>query len=121
MISGENYQITGPKKNLCDLIGYLRMFVLMFVIAGDTIITALGGQQALPKIVSDIYDSVKNNKLQFFMAAFFLTSMVQTSLMQSGAFEIYMNGNLEFSKLQTGQMPDFNAIQLIYRKYGVEI
>ena len=55
------------------------------------------------------------------MAAFFLTSMVQTSLMQSGAFEIYMNGNLEFSKLQTGQMPDFHAIQLIYRKYGIEI
>lgn len=106
---------------MSDVIGFIRLFVIGLLIAGDTILGAIGGQQALPKALADLYQGIQNNKVQSFMAAFFLTSMIQTSLMQSGAFEIYMNDNLEYSKLQTGQMPDFHAIQLIYRKYGIEI
>jgi len=41
--------------------------------------------------------------------------------MQTGAFEIYVNGNLEFSKLETTRMPDFEALQAILSKYGVVI
>lgn len=41
------------------------------------------------------------------MGVFFFASVLQSNLMQSGAFEIYVNGNLEFSKLETKQMPDF--------------
>jgi hypothetical protein len=41
--------------------------------------------------------------------------------MQTGAFEIYVNGNLEFSKLETKRMPDFEALQAVLSKYGVTI
>jgi len=50
--------------------------------------------------VKDGFDWIKENKMQFGLMSFFLLSMVQTNLMQSGAFEIYINGNLEFSKLE---------------------
>jgi len=55
------------------------------------------------------------------MGVFFISSIVQSNLMQTGAFEIYVNGNLEFSKLETNRMPDYEALQVILRKYGVTI
>ena len=53
----------------------------------------------MPSIIQDINDYARENKLQFGLMSFFMLTMVQTNLMQSGAFEIYINGNLEFSKL----------------------
>jgi len=55
------------------------------------------------------------------MGVFFLSSMIQANLMQSGAFEIYVNGNLEYSKLETKNMPDFDILATILAKYGVEL
>jgi hypothetical protein len=53
------------------------------------------------------------------MVAFFVGTMVQNSLLQSGAFEIYINGNLEFSKLQGGQMPTIEDINSMMARYNV--
>jgi len=75
----------------------------------------------MPVIVKESHKYIQENKWQFGMGVFFISSIIQTNLMQSGAFEIYVNGNLEFSKLETKQMPDFDALQMILRKYGVTI
>ena len=53
--------------------------------------------------------------------AFFIVTIVQTQLMQSGAFEIYINGNLEFSKLQSGKMPNLHDIVSILSKHNVNL
>lgn len=45
--------------------------------------------------------------------------MVQNSLLQSGAFEIYVNNNLEFSKLKGGNMPAIEDINTLLAKYNV--
>ena len=57
--------------------------------------------------------------MKFGIGLFFIGSMVQAQLMQSGAFEVYVNGKLQFSKLETGRMPDFDAVELILRTFGV--
>lgn len=44
------------------------------------------------------------------MMAFFFGTVIQTNLMQSGAFEIYIDGELQYSKLETKQMPTFELI-----------
>lgn len=75
----------------------------------------------MPDIVKDSYKYIQENKFQFGLGVFFISSIIQTNLMQSGAFEIYVNGNLEFSKLETKNMPDFAALQTILAKYGVTI
>jgi len=36
--------------------------------------------------------------------------MIQNNMLQSGAFEVYINGNLEYSKLEMKRMPDFDAL-----------
>ena len=60
----------------------------------------------MPSLVKDCFAYMSENKFQFGMVLFFAGSMVQTQLLQTGAFEIYVNGNLEFSKLKSGQMPN---------------
>lgn len=72
-------------------------------------------------MVKDSYKYIQENKFQFGLGVFFISSIIQSNLMQTGAFEIYVNGNLEFSKLETKSMPDFEALQAILSKYGVTI
>lgn len=75
------------------------MFLLAFMFIGDMIVGQFGGPTQCPDFLKDFNDYVQNNKLQFGLMVFFLGSMIQAQLMQSGAFEIYINGNLEYSKL----------------------
>lgn len=100
--SGVNYEVGGSKALVSTIIGHLRMafFALLFV--GDVFFQPFGGIHQMPSIVQDANQYIKENKMQFGIFVFFIGSMVQTQLMQSGAFEIYVNGNLEFSKLQHG-------------------
>jgi selT/selW/selH-like putative selenoprotein len=120
-ITGENYEVTGTPAIISTIIGHLRMVAFALLFLGDYIFSMVGGINQFPRAVKDIYAWIKDNKFQFGLMVFFIGSMIQTNLMQSGAFEIYVNGNLEFSKLGTGRMPDFPAVQLIFRKYGIDI
>lgn len=82
---------------------------------------AIGGINTMPRAVKDGYGWISENKVQFGMGVFVLSSMIQANLMQTGAFEIYVNGNLEYSKLETKSMPDFDILGTILAKYGVEL
>jgi len=73
----------------------------------------------MPGFVKDFHEYVQENKLKFGGLAFLFGSMIQAQLLQSGAFEIYLNGKLEYSKLQLNRMPDFNAVELLLRGHGV--
>jgi hypothetical protein len=42
-------------------------------------------------------------------------------MLSTGAFEIYVNENLEFSKLNSGDMPDGEAISKIMKKYNIGV
>lgn len=57
--------------------------------------------------------------MQYGIFAFFMGTVVQNSLLQSGAFEIYINGNLEFSKLKHGEMPTVEDINRMMARYNV--
>lgn len=59
------------------------------------------------------------NKWQFGMGAWFLGSQVSNGLISTGAFEIYVNDKLEYSKLNSGAMPDGNTVAGIMKKYGI--
>lgn len=47
--------------------------------------------------------------------------MLQNGLTQSGAFEIYVNGNLEFSKLHGGKMPTLHDVNDIMARYNINL
>jgi selT/selW/selH-like putative selenoprotein len=120
-IDGDNYDVTGPNALIADIIGHLRLVCFFMLFAGDFVFNMLGGIEQMPLIVKESHKYCQENKIQFGLGIFFISSIIQTNLMQSGAFEIYVNGNLEFSKLETKNMPDFAALQTILAKYGVTI
>ena len=120
-IDGDNYDVTGPNALIADIIGHLRLVCFFMLFAGDFVFNMLGGIEQMPLIVKESHKYCQANKFQFGLGVFFISSIIQTNLMQTGAFEIYVNGNLEFSKLETKNMPDFEALQTILAKYGVTI
>lgn len=106
---------------MAAVIGHLRLIAFAFLFAGDMIFNAIGGLSSMPRPVKDAYMWMSNNKMQFGIMVFMFSSIIQANLLQSGAFEIYVNGNLEYSKLEHKRMPDFHIIQDILRKYGKEL
>jgi selT/selW/selH-like putative selenoprotein len=76
------------------------MTVIALALAGSSIAAALG--VTLP---ADLAASLAANKLQILMGAFFVGNMLQGALLNTGAFEVSVGGELVFSKLATGRMP----------------
>ena len=71
------------------------------------------GDRALPAVgmrVPPWYAQVARNRIGFIMAAFFIGNMVVANMAKTGAFEVYHNGRLVWSKLQSGQTPDVGRI-----------
>jgi hypothetical protein len=103
------------------LIGYLRLFLFALMFMGDTILSFFGGAQNVPDVLKYVHNYLKENKMQAGVGLFFIGSMIQSQLMQSGAFEIYINGNLEHSKLESQKMPTFELIQEIFERNGIPL
>jgi len=74
--TGKNYEVTGLKAFLSVLLGYIRMFCFMILIAGEFFFNQFGGVTAFPKVVQDTYKYIQENKWQFGLAVFFLSSII---------------------------------------------
>jgi predicted Rdx family selenoprotein len=48
--------------------------------------------------------------MMYGIAAFFIGNQLHNALLSTGAFEIYINDVLAFSKIATGTMPDANTL-----------
>jgi selT/selW/selH-like putative selenoprotein len=61
---------------------------------------------------------VETNKMMFFVGLFFLNNMA-SGLMKSGAFEVYLNDELVYSKIDVGRMPSLQDITRALDERGV--
>lgn len=106
-MTGDNYDVGGWKAIVASIIGYLKMVAIALCFASDPIFMALFGQDKSkwPDIVKDFDTWLQENKMQFGLMAFFGGLIFQNGLLQSGAFEMYIDGELKFSKLETGNLP----------------
>uniref|UniRef100_A0A7S3N1B9 Uncharacterized protein n=1 Tax=Strombidium inclinatum TaxID=197538 RepID=A0A7S3N1B9_9SPIT len=120
-ITGQHYEVTGPKALLSTLIGWVRFLGFVLLFAGEWVFGFFGGIQTMPDAIKDLHNYIKSNKWQVGIALFFVGSMLQAQLMQSGAFEIYINGSLEYSKLESRQMPTFDSIKSIFARNGIAL
>jgi selT/selW/selH-like putative selenoprotein len=71
---------------------------LAFMFAGNQIISALGLQNV------ELVTKLNNNKSSVIFGLFILNSLC-AQLVSTGAFEVYVNDELVFSKLQMGRVP----------------
>uniref|UniRef100_A0A6U2HA43 Selenoprotein T n=1 Tax=Hemiselmis andersenii TaxID=464988 RepID=A0A6U2HA43_HEMAN len=84
-------------------VGYAQIAGFVVSFFGDAIF------QALSMPVPDWAKYAQENKGTAVML-FFVGNMVSNSLTQTGAFEVYLGGQLLHSKIKTGGVPDFNSL-----------
>jgi thioredoxin reductase-like selenoprotein T len=105
---------TPEKQLMAKVCGFIQMFLLAFVIAGETICKALGIQT--PEFVK----TLQSNPWLYGFMVFFLGNNIQSSLNTTGAFEIFIDDHLVYSKLATGKMPNMNEVLAIFQENGME-
>lgn len=95
-VEGGEYPPGTGRQLAAKIVKFVQMGFLGLIIAGENIFQVLG--QPLPAFLSQI----QGNKWGFGMGAWFIGSQLSTTLVSTGAFEIYVNENLEYSKLNLG-------------------
>lgn len=98
-IVGTNFPVHPIKTVISQAISAVQMGIILLIVMGD---------KMLP---TSVYESVKDNKFGYCVGIWFLGNMLASNLRNTGAFEIAFDGQLIFSKLDTGRMP---AVQEIY-------
>lgn len=83
---------------ISSLASYLWIIGIAIMLAGQQIFDAIGIR--MPAIIVEM----NKNKPAVFMTLFVINSL-GNSLTATGAFEVYLNGNLIFSKLQMHRFP----------------
>ncbi|KAL3159719.1 hypothetical protein ABBQ38_010125 [Trebouxia sp. C0009 RCD-2024] len=103
-VRGGTYPVSATKARLSQLITIVQFSIIGVMIFGDKLFPMLGMQPP------DMYEQVRDKKFAVGMAAWFFGNMASSSISNTGAFEVFYNGSLVFSKLDTGQMPNLSAI-----------
>uniref|UniRef100_A0A1I7XVQ8 SelT-like protein n=1 Tax=Heterorhabditis bacteriophora TaxID=37862 RepID=A0A1I7XVQ8_HETBA len=87
------------KISQLQVISIAKMIAIVVVVTGSNPLAALGF--AHPAILH----WAQGNKLSACMMLFLLTNMIESTLMSTGAFEIYLDSELLWSKLESGRIP----------------
>lgn len=98
---------------MASLVGYAQMVLLALTLAGDFIFKSLNFEEH-----PAWFKWMKENKMQCF-GLFMLSNSVAASFLQSGAFEVELDGEVVFSKLEMGRMPQVRELQEALRVAGI--
>jgi len=104
---GENYPPPDWISYAQPIISAVQMFAMVLIMVGDSLWTYVPGIHRPPEFY---YKMKENPALTFIIVFFVLPSYVQ-SFANSGAFEVYVDEKLIFSKLETGRMP--NVVEIV--------
>jgi selT/selW/selH-like putative selenoprotein len=97
-IRGENYPAGAVPEALSSLASFSMLAGIVLAIFGEKPLQMLG--IATPEWLK----TVLGNKLYLF-GGIFVFNQIGSSLTRTGAFEVYYDGDLIFSRLLTGRMP----------------
>lgn len=97
---GSHYPVKPAKAAIAKLVGVGQFAGLGLTMFGDRILPAMGISETQPILVN-----LQRNKLAATMMFWFIGGTVQQTLMKTDAFEVYFDGQLVFSKLQSGELP----------------
>jgi selT/selW/selH-like putative selenoprotein len=103
-VIGSGYPVPVWKQTLVKGIAVLQMGLMGVVVMGDRVLPQVGIQ--LPPWVLQL----TANKYVTGLGVWMVGNVIQSSIVQSGAFEIYYDERLVFSKLEAGQMPELRVL-----------
>ncbi|GJM88831.1 hypothetical protein PR202_ga05401 [Eleusine coracana subsp. coracana] len=95
----QNYPPPFPKRVLAKALPILQVGAIATIMAGDQIFPRLG------MIPPPWYYSLRANKFGTMATIWLFGNFAQSFLQSSGAFEVYCNGDLVFSKLTEQRFP----------------
>lgn len=98
-VTGGPYPVAPAKAAVAQAIMVVQYSIIVIMMFGDKVFPMLGMQ------APDVYQQVKDKKFAVGMAVWFFGNMAQNSLSSTGAFEVFYNGVLVASKLESTQMP----------------
>ncbi|KAI4328702.1 hypothetical protein L6164_021037 [Bauhinia variegata] len=94
-----NYPPPFPKRMLGKVVPVAQLGIIAIIAAGEQIFPRLG--MAPPPL----YYSLRANRFGSMASTWLLGNFIQSFLQSSGAFEVYCNGELIFSKLRENRFP----------------
>lgn len=94
-----------PQAFLSRVLGFAQAGAILAALGGERIAEAAG--VALPP---QYVAALREKRMAIVMGVWFVGNMINNSLISTGAFEVFANGQLVFSKLATGQMPTLAEI-----------
>ncbi|CAF0924908.1 unnamed protein product [Didymodactylos carnosus] len=98
-VVGENYPPPVYKSVLAQCLSILKMLFLVCIVLGQNPFTIAG--LATPSV----FQWALQNKIYSCLMLFFFSNSIESFLMSTGAFEIFVNDVPLWSKLQTGHLP----------------
>lgn len=112
-VKGDNYPAPPAKQLFASGISYLRIVLILLLLSGTYLFDTL--DQPVP----EWYTSAMDNRMMVIVGIFFMGNMIESSMLSSGAFEITVNGEVVWSKLETGYLPSLeHLISLVDEKLG---
>ncbi|KAI0501924.1 hypothetical protein KFK09_016869 [Dendrobium nobile] len=106
-----NYPPAFPKRIASKAVPVAQVGLITIIVAGEHIFPRLG------MVPPPWYYSLRANKFGALASTWLLGNFLQSSLQSSGAFEVFCNGELVFSKLTEQRFPgEIELRQLIANK-----
>lgn len=94
---------------LAQIASYIFLFGLALLFVGETIGTSLNIEP-----IRDLGKKMGENKMYSFLILYFI-NMAGAMLMQTGAFEVFVEDELVFSKLETGNLlPIMRLVDIVH-------
>lgn len=105
-IEGSNY----PPPPMAELIGNVlsavQLFALLWFVMGGEKVLRMLGYRVLPAW----YQTIQNHSLQIGLALFLVLPQFLAKWLVTGAFEIYLDGDRVWSKLEKGDFPKMDEL-----------
>jgi len=105
-IQGDNYPAPDWVGYVAPILSAVQVLAMALVVMGDSVWTYVPGVDRPP----EFYYKMKENPALTFIVVFLVIPSYVQSFANSGAFEVYVDQKLIFSKLETGRMPNVGEI-----------
>lgn len=104
-VTGDNFPPPPMAELLLKFLNIFQMCGLLFVFLGDKIFSLFG-----MSYVPSWYGWVSKNGMQIAIFVYLLLPNVLSKYLITGAFEIILDGETIFSKLETGRLPQMDDL-----------
>ena len=112
-ITGAEFPAPAYKQLIASITSALWIIGILLVVFGEGIFNML---RIRPP---EWYDIIKNNKMSVLVGLFILNN-IGNQMLATGAFEIYLNGDVIHSKLESGEFPTVEGLIAILNQYGIQ-